>query len=209
MRLFKEKYDPSELRISKGNKGGGRWTNNNKPKIKDSEVNRLDPEEMSETAKKIMSINLEINGFNNCKVVGYPSHAYNCIGWAFGDNTRWWWPSFGGCFWPKKCVVEDHTVFGGMNELESFKKLFEYAGAESTMDDKPEEGFVKLAVYKGHKNITHLARLLPDGTWTSKMGDCAKVVNDEPYDLSGGAYGRVAEIIKIPTEKWAELKDLD
>ena len=211
--LFKEKYDPSELRISKGNKGGGRWTKNgsivnNKTKIKDEEVNRLDPEELRDDIKFRYFMDLEMSGFNNCEIVGRPTHRYNCIAWAFGDNTRWWWPAY-GAFWPEECLVEDENSYSGIDEVKSFEKLFEYIGAEETTNDKPEKGYVKLAVYKGARNYKHMARLLPDGQWTSKMGDCAKVVNRYPEDLAGGVYGNVSKIIKIPTEKWATMKDME
>ena len=210
--LFKEKYDPSELRISKGNKGGGRWTKIDKPsndiKIKDEEVNKLNPEELRDDIKFRYFMYLEMIGFNNCEIVGRPTHRYNCIAWAFGDNTRWWWPAY-EAFWPEECLVEDENSYSGIDEVKSFEKLFEYIGAEETTNDKPEKGYVKLAVYKGARNYKHMARLLPDGQWTSKMGDCAKVVNRYPEDLAGGVYGNVSKIIKIPTEKWATMKDME
>lgn len=208
MRLFKEKYNPSEPRINKGNKNGGRWTGNQAIFL-DFEVNKLESEKLDDLQKQYLLHELQCSGFNNLnssQIVGSHNRIYNCIGWAFGDDKRWWWPSYSD-FWPEKCLVEDDD--GYIDELASFNSLFETVDAEKTTNDKPEEGYVKLATYKVHKNITHMARLLPDGKWTSKMGGCAKIVNDNCKDLTDGTYGNIIEIIKIPTKKWATLKDLE
>ena len=67
---------------------------------------------------------LEMSGFNNCEIVGKPTHRYNCIAWAFGDDTRWWWPAY-GAFWPEECLVEDeiYMVLMKLNHLKNYLNI--------------------------------------------------------------------------------------
>jgi len=65
---------------------------------------------------------------------------YNCIAWAAGDTSRWWWPdSLESSYWPDD-VQRSET-------LEAFVKAFETLSY--TVCDAPEyeEGFEKIASY--------------------------------------------------------------
>ena len=85
---------------------------------------------------------------------------YNCIAWAFGDNSRWWWPVRG--YWPKE----------GRRELtiDAFVDLLVNRGWEDATDARHEMGFVKFALYARGGEPTHAARQLVTGGWTSKLG---------------------------------------
>lgn len=116
---------------------------------------------------------------------------YNCIAWAFGDNTRWWWPDpspLSITYWPDGFLC-DGTVA-------SFDNLLAAVGAEIVASPTFEVGFEKIALFAKGGKPTHACRLIAEGRWTSKMGreiDIAHALKD----IEGGAYGDVLRIYKI------------
>ena len=116
---------------------------------------------------------------------------YNCIGWAAGDKNNWWWP--GGKYWPGGVQRDD--------SVPAFVAAFETRGYECCGSDSLETGFEKVVLYvdEQHGRVTHAARQLPDGRWTSKLGPQW----DISHLLEGvcgphPAYGRVAQILRRP-----------
>jgi hypothetical protein len=117
---------------------------------------------------------------------------YNCIAWAFGDNSRHWWPN-PRTFWPV------HTQ--NMQALECFINWFAIDGWEETPERSYEQGYTKIALYTLNKQPTHASRLLPSGKWTSKLGGNIDL-SHEIDDLDGPSYGSVYKIYKktnLPT----------
>ena len=55
------------------------------------------------------------------------SPKYNCIAWAAGDDSRWWWPGF-GAYWPVEGAY--------LANLSTFREGFATLGFEST--ENPE-----------------------------------------------------------------------
>jgi hypothetical protein len=95
---------------------------------------------------------------------------YNCLAWAAGENTRWWEP---GKFWP--CPLLS-TVFTLADVIAALHTV----GYDLCPDGVPQVGFEKLALYAdGIDDPTHVARQLPDGRWTSKLG-AGKTSNTTP-----------------------------
>jgi hypothetical protein len=160
------------------------------------------------------------SGFKNLASAGYeetsPSTgrfprpgAYNCIAWAANDPNKnhWWWPDFNG-YWPS--WIEPREV-----KVLYFVRTFRWLGYRICSSSRREWGFEKVVLYAIHKNHcpmtlpnslqnleqfwepTHMARQLPDGTWTSKCGgneDITHYTLDalESYGLrygSGDEYG--------------------
>jgi hypothetical protein len=118
------------------------------------------------------------------------SRRYNCIAWAAGANSGWWWPDEDGlAFWPS----EPREV-----SLAAFVRAFETMGYQPCESDAPEPGFEKVAIYVGlHGRPTHMARQLATGEWTSKCGR-AEDITHSLSDLEGEAYGRVSQVLKRP-----------
>ena len=77
---------------------------------------------------------------------------YNCIAWAYGDSTKWYWPGSGfNDFWPNGITREE--------TLEAFIELFELIGYRICDNDELEEGLEKVAIYMDVKNKpSHAAR---------------------------------------------------
>ncbi len=115
---------------------------------------------------------------------------YNCIAWAAGDNQHWWWP--GGKYWPTGLRADD--------SIPAFVEAFAAQGYQCCDSADIEPGFEKIALYMDdHEQVTHAARQLPDGHWTSKLGPQWDI-NHLLEGVCGPApaYGRVAQILRRP-----------
>ena len=111
---------------------------------------------------------------------------YNCIAWAAHNTERWWQP---GVFWPVDSSREDHGIG---NIVAAFQSL----GFEECDDGALEEGFEKLALYGSAMMYTHVARQLPDGRWTSKLGQLEDITHATTEVIEGGDYGEVVQYMK-------------
>jgi hypothetical protein len=110
---------------------------------------------------------------------------YNCIAWAARNTERWWQP---GVFWPVDSSREDHGIGNVVKSL----------GYEDCDDGAQEEGFEKLALYGCAMMYTHAARQLPDGRWTSKLGQLEDIIHTTTEAIEGGEYGEVVQYMKRP-----------
>lgn len=112
---------------------------------------------------------------------------YNCIGWAAGEETRWWWPDRMGLgFWPQSVPREE--------TLDAFVSVFQSIGFEVCDSDELEAGIEKVAIYCRENVPKHAARQLDDGQWSSKLGPLEDI-RHELASLTGATYGTVAVIL--------------
>lgn len=92
-----------------------------------------------------------------------PTIEYNCFAWALGDNTHWWEPDpLGFFYWPPNLP----RIFS----VQSYVRACELHGFRTCNDGAVEPGFQKIVIYTLSGHFTHAARQLPDGRWTSKLG---------------------------------------
>jgi len=127
---------------------------------------------------------------DNYQITSPKTIKYNCVAWAASDTQHWWQP---GSFWPLECTRDDHgigTLVAAFNQL----------GFESCEDEKLEANFLKVALYGSGLMYTHVARQLPDGRWTSKLGQLEDIVHDSPEVLEGSDYGVVVQFMKSSSE---------
>jgi hypothetical protein len=120
---------------------------------------------------------------------------YNCIAWAAGKTDKWWWPDKGNpcAYWPIPIDPEAPT------HPRQFIKAFESEGFSQCRSEKYENGYEKVAIYVQRDDAdetTHMARLLPSGVWTSKMGGFEDIEHDTPQVVSGDKYGVVTAYLK-------------
>lgn len=115
---------------------------------------------------------------------------YNCAAWAAGETGRWWEPSTsGGYYWP--------PTVPPVHSLPSFVAAFAVLGYEPCPNAHPEPGIEKLALYADEHGLpTHVARQLPSGTWTSKLGTSEDLEHDTLEALEGVLYGRVVQHLR-------------
>ncbi len=113
---------------------------------------------------------------------------YNCIAWAAGDETRWWWPDEQpDVYWPSG-VPRELTIV-------AFIAVFRTMGYEVCASGELERGCEKVALYALNDVPTHAARQLPSGRWTSKAG----IFEDLEHSLEGlegDLYGRVVCLLR-------------
>jgi hypothetical protein len=133
--------------------------------------------------------------FPNLAATGYvvtspPSTVYNCIAWAAGATDSWWWPDpMGVGFWPAGARREETVA--------AFLEAFQTLGYVVCPDDQLEPDTEKVALYARHGIPKHAARQLPNGRWTSKLGELEDV--EHTLDaLVGHWYGAVVQVLKRP-----------
>jgi len=125
----------------------------------------------------------------NLAVTSPKTPEYNCIAWAAGDMSAWWWPDANyQYFWPEEVPRNE--------SLSAFKYLFENLGYQECETDDYEEGFEKIAVYSDMNNkITHASKQLRPGIWSSKLGKSEDI--EHPFrGLDSNIYGSVALTMK-------------
>jgi hypothetical protein len=119
---------------------------------------------------------------------------YNCIAWAAGETERWWWPVAGFfAYWPPTIPLQE--------TLDAFIKAFSTLGFIPCEDPHIEHGHEKIALYVDENGKpTHAARQLPNGRWTSKLGQ-SQDIEHELEGITGSVYGSVAQVLKRPIDE--------
>jgi hypothetical protein len=126
---------------------------------------------------------------------------YNCFAHAAQEHKRKWEPvpiehASNDRYWPLD-KPRNLTV-------QAFIKAFETLGYEPYHSSELEEGYEKVAIYitkKGSIGVpkggtTHMARQLPCGKWTSKLGNEWDICHDKLEGLHGKQYGVVKQILR-------------
>src|ERR1041384_2554927 len=128
--------------------------------------------------------------FSGLRGVGFEATSprdqrYNCVAWAAGDVTRWWWPAESPfAYWPPGTGREE--------SVDSFIQAFAILGYERALSGDLEPQFEKVAIFASNDGVpTHMARQLGDGTWTSKLGSLEDIQHQELSALEGAEYGTV------------------
>jgi hypothetical protein len=118
------------------------------------------------------------------------SQHYNCIAWAAAETHRKWWPI--GGHWPPG-VPREETVG-------AFILAFAERDYEPCIPGTFENGYEKVVIYVDAAQIpTHMARQLPSGTWSSKLGDLEDIEHATPHELEGNNYGVAVQYLKRPS----------
>jgi hypothetical protein len=109
---------------------------------------------------------------------------YNCAAFAAGDETQKWDPFPPGLyFWPPN-VPRDYSA-------SVFVLAYSTIGYAVCADDSVDPRYEKIALYtNAHGGVLHVARQLPDGRWTSKLGDEEDIIHAAPQSLASQEYGQ-------------------
>jgi hypothetical protein len=77
----------------------------------------------------------------NYAVTSLRSKHYNCVAWAAGDSTKWWWPgaNVDEEYWPES--------IDRLETLDSFQAVFASLGNTVCQRDDLEPGFEKVAIF--------------------------------------------------------------
>jgi hypothetical protein len=122
------------------------------------------------------------------RVTSEETQDYNCIAWAFGDNSRKW-DCCPGYFWPKG-IQRDGSV-------DTLRKAFELDGYQTCTDVEHEPGFEKVVLYADDEmQWQHAAIQLKNGEWSSKLGGWEDIRHRNPYAVVCDDYGHVVYIMR-------------
>jgi len=124
---------------------------------------------------------------NNCRKTSDRDLRYNCIAWAYGENSKWFWPAERS-YWPVNVTRE--------NTIEAFMELFSSISYRICDNQLFEPGYEKVAIYVLNGEPTHAARQLTTGKWTSKIGQNIDIEHDSPEVLDGPLYGSASIFMK-------------
>jgi len=115
---------------------------------------------------------------------------YNCIAWAAGDTRRWWWPGEAPfSFWPSGIEREE--------SVGNFVAAFATLGYEPTKSGEHDRDYEKVAIFASSEGIpTHMARQLPNGSWTSKLGGLEDITHIVLAGVAGTDYGHVVAFLQ-------------
>jgi len=109
---------------------------------------------------------------------------YNCIAFAAGIETEWWWPDPNGdATWPEGVRREER--------IECFAEAFATLGYEVCERGELEPGFEKIAIYAAGGVPTHAAKQTPDGRWKSKLGGWEDIEHNTLKAVEEHVYGKV------------------
>jgi hypothetical protein len=141
--------------------------------------------------------NLEGKSF---RVTSPTCRSYNCAAWAAGEDWRKWDIAIGPdgqilapYYWPEGVPV--------LTSTSALEAAYATRGYSRCDDGDLVVGEEKLAIYgDGNGDWKHVARQLPNGKWTSKMGDLADIEHDDPETVESSTFGRIEGYLsrKIP-----------
>lgn len=133
--------------------------------------------------------------FPNLAADGYektsdPTWAYNCIGYAVGDEMHWWQPAEARTilgfrtYWPQG-VPRQETI-------RAYELALATKGFRRCPDGTPEDGYEKVALYvaPGDRPKHAARRRLDDGRWASKCGPHEDIAHNTLKAVEGTLYGK-------------------
>jgi len=128
----------------------------------------------------------------NYRVTSIKDKTYNCVAWAVGDTTHFWYDAkIKGYYWPPGARSAD--------TLDGWKDVFQIHNYSVCGSHDFEAELEKVAIYVNDKGEPeHVARQTGDGTWSSKLGKGCDIQHDTLEILEGELYGRVAVIMQRP-----------
>ncbi len=128
----------------------------------------------------------------NYRVTSPQKKTYNCVAWAVGDTTHFWYDAkIKGYYWPPGARSAD--------TLEGWKDVFEIHNYSDCDSHGFEPEFEKIAIFVDSDGIpSHVARQLGSGQWTSKLGKGSDIEHMTLDVLEGEEYGRVGVIMRRP-----------
>jgi hypothetical protein len=130
-----------------------------------------------------------------CVVTSPFDTTYNCIAYAAGDQSNWWWPSPDD-FWPASSPREV--------TVDAFVQAYGTCGYVQCDNGSVEADFEKVALYGkplfagGAMAPTHAAKQLSDGRWASKLGRYEDVEHATIEAVNCASYGSVLCYLKRP-----------
>lgn len=133
---------------------------------------------------------------DNYEVTSEAVSRYNCVAWAVGSSHHWWEAiRMRGFYWPPGIPFNDL--------LSTWTSLFELHGFQVCENERPEPGWEKIAIYVDSEGTPqHVARQLPSGEWTSKLGELEDIRHKTLTALESEDYGNATTFLKKQRPDW-------
>lgn len=113
---------------------------------------------------------------------------YNCIAWAFEDDSRFYWPDpIKNYYWPPNIPREE--------TMDAFIKLYALKKYVVCDNGNNEIGYEKVAIYCNNGKPTHAAKQIGENLWTSKLGN-QEDVSHTLNAMQNGSYGDATVFMK-------------
>jgi len=126
------------------------------------------------------------------KLTSPKDEAYNCVAWAVGDTSHFWYDvRIKGYYWPQGV--------GSADTIEGWKRAFAIHGYTDCTSRDLEPDLEKIAIYVDIDGVpNHVARQTGSGRWTSKLGKSCDIEHETLEALEGDEYGTVGVIMQRP-----------
>lgn len=156
---------------------------------------------------RLMDLDLMLPGLQSTpySVTSDATPAYNCVSWAVGETHRGWDPFDPvSKYWPAEVPRDD--------SVEALQDALATVGFTPCDDGQLDPDFVKLAIFADDEGYTHVARQLPSGRWTSKLGSDRDIEHElealqtRPRTWSGYSYGEIVGFMQRPREDGEETE---
>jgi len=119
------------------------------------------------------------------------SEDYNCIAWAIDEITVRIWPDEPGYFWPDTILQPEST--------QAFIEYFTTYNYVVCENGELEAGFEKIAIYVEDDEVTHAAKQLQSGRWSSKLRIALEDIEHDALEaLEASGYGRATIFMRRP-----------
>jgi len=120
--------------------------------------------------------------------LGGPTAQYNCIAWAAGKIDEHWWPGqVPQSYWPPGIPAD--------TSLNAFIHLFRSLEYDICDSSTFQRRYEKVAIFVKNQHVTHAARQVWSGRWTSKLGPWELIEHDLEA-VAGIEYGNVEQIMR-------------
>ncbi len=121
--------------------------------------------------------------FESFKYTSEKTDDYNCAAWSIEIEDEW---------------IQFRDPKGMLDvSITTYINYFTNLGFSITNDKNFEEGVKKIAIYKNEQDeFKHVARLMSNGKWTSKIGDWEDIEHDTLEVLADRSYGKPCLIME-------------
>lgn len=125
---------------------------------------------------------------------------YNCVAWAVGDTSRFWYDvRIKGYYWP--------PGVGSADTVDGWKQAFAIHGYADSQSRDFDPKFEKIAIYIDADGLpSHVARQTDSRAWTSKLGKGCDIEHSTLDALEGEQYGTVGAIMQRPCKDGKRVK---